>query len=77
MWQHQAALALVSYPAFRRGATYRHWKSLCLENYQQSVFFAAHVNTKLKQRYPDRFAALDPEFARKVAEIDRKLAALT
>ena len=48
-----------------------------LENYQQSIFFAAHVNTKLKQRYPDRFAALDQEFARKVAEIDRKLAALT
>ena len=48
-----------------------------LENYQQSIFFAAHVNTKLKQRYPDRFAALDQEFARKVVEIDRKLAALT
>src|SRR5262245_27365472 len=30
VWQHQAALALVSSPAYPRGATYRHWKSLCL-----------------------------------------------
>jgi|SRR5215471_2941854 len=30
MWQHHAALAVVSSPAARRGSTYRHRKSLCL-----------------------------------------------
>src|SRR5262252_9605099 len=47
-----------------------------MENYQKSVFFAAHVNEKLRQRYPERFTALDQEYAQKVAEIDRKLLAL-
>jgi hypothetical protein len=45
-------------------------------NYQQSVFFAAHVNEKLRQQYPERFTALDQEYAQKIADIDRKLLAL-
>ena len=44
-----------------------------MENYQKSVFFAAHVNEKLRQQYPERFTALDQEYAQKVAEIERKL----
>jgi plasmid replication initiation protein len=47
-----------------------------LENYHQSVFFAAHVNEKLKAQYPERFTALDQEYARKATEIDSKLVAL-
>ena len=47
-----------------------------MENYQKSVFFAAHVNEKLRQQYPERFTALDQEYAQKIAEIDRKLLAL-
>jgi plasmid replication initiation protein len=47
-----------------------------MENYQKSVFFAAHVNEKLKLHYPERFTALDQEYIEKVAEIDRKLLAL-
>jgi hypothetical protein len=47
-----------------------------MENYQKSVFFAAHLNEKLRQQYPDRFTALDQEYAQKAAEIDRKLVAL-
>src|SRR5215813_8339598 len=47
-----------------------------MENYQKSVFFAAHVNEKLRQQYPERFTALDQEYAQKGAEIDRKLLAL-
>ena len=47
-----------------------------MENYQQSVFFAAHVNEKLRRRYPERFTALDQEYARKATEIDGKLLAL-
>ena len=46
-----------------------------MENYQKSVFFAAHVNEKLRQQYPDRFTAVDQEYTQKVAEIDRKLEA--
>jgi hypothetical protein len=48
-----------------------------LENYQQSMFFAAHVNTKLRQQYPDRFVLLEQEYAQKAAELDRKVAMLT
>ncbi len=47
-----------------------------MENYQKSVFFAAHVNEKLRQQYPECFTALDQEYAQKGAEIDRKLLAL-
>ena len=47
-----------------------------MENYQKSVFFAAHVNEKLRQQYPERFTALDQEYAQKGAEINRKLLAL-
>jgi hypothetical protein len=47
-----------------------------MENYQKSVFFAAHVNEKLRQQYPERFTALDQAYAQKIAEIDRKLLAL-
>jgi len=43
---------------------------------QKSVFFAAHVNEKLRQQCPERFTALDQEYIEKVAEIDRKLLAL-
>jgi plasmid replication initiation protein len=48
-----------------------------LENYQQSMFFAAHMNTKLRQQYPDRFATLEQEYAQRAAEVDRKMAMLT
>jgi hypothetical protein len=47
-----------------------------MENYQKSVFFAAHVNEKLKLQYPERFTAFDQEYIEKVTEIDRKLLAL-
>ncbi|HSX81426.1 MAG TPA: replication initiation protein, partial [Candidatus Saccharimonadia bacterium] len=47
-----------------------------VENYQKSVFFAAHVNEKLRQEYPNRFIALDQEYARKAAEINHRLGAL-
>jgi hypothetical protein len=47
-----------------------------LENYQKSVFFAAHVNEKLRQHYPDRFRAVDQEYTGRATAIDRKLAAL-
>jgi hypothetical protein len=46
-----------------------------MENYRQSVFFAAHVHTKLREQYPDRFAAMDKSYAEKIAEVDRKMAA--
>lgn len=47
-----------------------------MENYQQSMFFAAHVHEKIRRQYPDRFTTLDKKHARKLEEIDRKLAAL-
>jgi len=46
-----------------------------MENYQKSVFFAAHVNEKLRQQHPDRFTAVDQEYTQKVAEIDALLTA--
>jgi len=42
----------------------------------EHLFFAAHVNEKLKLQYPERFTVLDQEYTEKVAEIDRKLLAL-
>src|SRR5438094_11297 len=50
MFRHDAALALVSEPALRRGSTSRHWKSLCLG---VRIFqSASHVACYLISRYP-------------------------